>query len=47
VGGGPSGIFAAINFKGKKILLLEAENKLGKKLLVSAAGQCNITNDGD
>lgn len=47
VGGGPSGIFAAINFKGKKILLLEAENKLGKKLLVSGAGQCNITNDGD
>lgn len=47
VGGGPSGIFTAINFKGKKILLLEAEKKLAKKLLLSGAGQCNITNDGD
>ncbi|MGV8147105.1 MAG: NAD(P)/FAD-dependent oxidoreductase [Alkaliphilus sp.] len=47
VGGGPSGIFAAINFRGKKILLLEAGNKLGKKLLLSGAGQCNITNDGE
>jgi len=46
VGGGPSGMMAAITAakNGKKILLIEKNKELGKKLLVTGGGRCNITN---
>ncbi|MDD1750894.1 MAG: NAD(P)/FAD-dependent oxidoreductase [Methanothrix sp.] len=49
VGGGPSGLFCAINSvqKGKKILILEKKSSPGHKLLISGSGQCNITHAGN
>ena len=46
VGGGPAGMFAAITAaeKGKKVLLLEKNHRLGKKLLITGKGRCNVTN---
>ena len=47
VGGGPAGMFAAITAarNGKKVLLLEKNDRLGKKLLITGKGRCNVTND--
>ena len=47
VGGGPAGMFAAITAaeNGKKVLLLEQNRRLGKKLLITGKGRCNVTND--
>lgn len=49
VGGGPAGIFSAIfaGNKGLKVLLLEKNKKLGKKLLIAGSGKCNLTHTGD
>jgi len=46
VGGGASGMVTAIVSarRGKKVLVLEKNNKLGKKLLATGNGKCNITN---
>lgn len=46
VGAGPAGIFAAIEVaeQGKKVLLLEKNKKIGKKLLIAGQGRCNLTN---
>lgn len=45
VGGGPSGMMAAISAKqsGNEVILLEKNEKLGKKLLITGKGRCNIT----
>ncbi len=47
IGGGPAGMFAAITAArlGQKVLLLERNERLGKKLLITGKGRCNITND--
>ena len=47
IGGGPAGMFAAITAaqQGKKVLLLEKNDRLGKKLLITGKGRCNVTND--
>lgn len=47
IGGGAAGMFAAISASapGKKILLLEQNNRLGKKLMITGKGRCNVTND--
>ena len=47
IGGGPAGMFAAIIAaqKGQKVLLLERNDRLGKKLLITGKGRCNVTND--
>ena len=47
IGGGPAGMFAAITAarQGKKVLLLERTDRLGKKLLITGKGRCNVTND--
>lgn len=47
VGGGPAGMFAAIVAarEGQKVLLLEKNDRLGKKLLITGKGRCNITNN--
>lgn len=49
IGGGPAGLFCALRAagKGQKILLLEKNPALGRKLLLSGSGQCNITHAGD
>ncbi|MGZ4031911.1 MAG: aminoacetone oxidase family FAD-binding enzyme, partial [Tumebacillaceae bacterium] len=46
IGGGPSGLMAAISagMHGAKVLLLEKGDKLGRKLLISGGGRCNVTN---
>ena len=47
IGGGPAGMFAAITAakQGQRILLLERNDRLGKKLLITGKGRCNVTND--
>ena len=47
VGGGAAGMFAAIQagYAGAKVLLLEPNDRLGKKLYITGKGRCNLTND--
>jgi predicted Rossmann fold flavoprotein len=47
IGGGPAGIFAAVTAaqRGQRVLLLEKNDRLGKKLLITGKGRCNVTND--
>lgn len=51
IGGGPAGMFAAIAAaeadSGNEVILLEKNEKLGKKLYITGKGRCNITNAGD
>lgn len=49
VGGGPAGMMAAVSAAdvGHQVLLLEQNEKLGKKLYITGKGRCNITNDSD
>ena len=49
IGGGPAGMFAAITAarQGAKVLLLERNDRLGKKLLITGKGRCNVTNNCD
>lgn len=46
VGGGPAGIMAAIaaSQNSSKVILLEKNPHLGRKLLMTGGGRCNITN---
>ena len=46
IGGGPAGMFAAITAagQGQRVLLLEKNSRLGKKLLITGKGRCNVTN---
>ena len=46
VGGGPAGMFAAVVAaeQGSRVLLLESNDRLGKKLLITGKGRCNVTN---
>ena len=47
IGGGASGIVAAITCKknGNDVTIIEGNDKLGKKLLVTGNGRCNYFND--
>ena len=47
IGGGPAGMYAAIAAaeRGAKVLLLEQNGRLGKKLLITGKGRCNVTSD--
>ena len=47
IGGGPAGMFAAITAgrAGKRIALLERNDRLGKKLRITGKGRCNVTNN--
>lgn len=49
IGGGPAGMMAAILAakSGKQVVLLEKNDKLGKKLFITGKGRCNVTNDSD
>ena len=46
VGGGPAGIMAAIKAGqlGADVTLIEKNNSLGRKLLLTGNGRCNLTN---
>ena len=46
VGGGPAGMMAAIHAAktGVSVILIEKNKMLGKKLLITGGGRCNITN---
>lgn len=46
VGGGAAGMMAAVSAacKGHETLLLEQNEKLGKKLFITGKGRCNVTN---
>lgn len=49
VGGGPAGMMAAGTAAsiGKKTMLVEKNEKLGKKLFITGKGRCNVTNSAD
>ena len=48
IGGGPAGMMAAITASNKyKVLLIEKNEKLGKKLFITGKGRCNVTNKKD
>ena len=46
LGGGPAGLMAAITAanEGAKVTLIEQNNILGRKLLITGKGRCNVTN---
>ena len=46
IGGGAAGMFAAIQagYAGARVLLLEPNERLGKKLYITGKGRCNLTN---
>lgn len=50
IGGGPAGMISA-GFAGKNkennVILLEKNNKLGRKLFITGKGRCNVTNACD
>ena len=47
IGGGAAGLFAAISAaeNGADVLLLEKNDRCGKKLRITGKGRCNVTND--
>ena len=49
IGGGPAGMMAAIaaSHNNNKVILIEKNEKLGKKLYITGKGRCNITNSKD
>lgn len=45
IGGGPAGIMAAITAaKNNNVVLLEGNDRIGKKLFITGKGRCNVTN---
>lgn len=46
IGGGPSGLMAAVaaSENSSKVLLIEKKKGLGRKLKISGGGRCNVTN---
>ncbi|MEO7326618.1 MAG: NAD(P)/FAD-dependent oxidoreductase [Dokdonella sp.] len=48
VGGGAAGLMCAIaaGRRGKRVLVVEHANRVGKKILMSGGGRCNFTNTG-
>lgn len=49
IGGGPAGIMSAISAKkcGNDVIILEKMESIGKKLLITGKGRCNITSGLD
>jgi predicted Rossmann fold flavoprotein len=46
IGAGPAGIMAALlaSNQDKKVIIIDSNQNIGRKLLVTGAGRCNITN---
>ena len=49
IGGGPAGLISAYfrAVRGENVLLIEKNEKPGKKLYITGKGRCNVTNDCD
>ena len=49
IGGGASGLFASIQlaWQGKDVIIIEHMSVIGKKLLITGKGRCNVTNNSD
>jgi len=49
IGGGAAGTFAACRLSeaGKKVMIVEPNRKLGRKLRITGKGRCNLTNACD
>ncbi|WP_238882660.1 NAD(P)/FAD-dependent oxidoreductase [Clostridium sp. YIM B02551] len=49
IGGGPAGMMAAITSakNGNEVILIEGNDRLGKKLFITGKGRCNVTNAKD
>lgn len=49
IGAGPAGMMAAITAAkyGNEVILLESNEKVGKKLFITGKGRCNVTNSKD
>ena len=49
IGGGPAGMMAAIASaeEGNEVIILEKMGSLGRKLLITGKGRCNITNNAE
>ncbi|WP_160675385.1 NAD(P)/FAD-dependent oxidoreductase [Clostridium sp. C8-1-8] len=48
IGAGPAGMMAAISAaKENQVILLDGNNRLGKKLFITGKGRCNVTNAKD
>ena len=49
IGGGPAGMMAAIASaeQGNHVVLIEKMSSLGRKLLITGKGRCNITSSLD
>lgn len=47
VGGGPAGLMAAgtAALRGRKVILFDKNEKLGRKLRITGKGRCNVTNN--
>ncbi|MGH8085450.1 MAG: NAD(P)/FAD-dependent oxidoreductase [Lysobacter sp.] len=48
IGGGAAGLMCALTagHRGRRVLVVEHANKVGKKILMSGGGRCNFTNTG-
>ena len=48
IGGGAAGLMCALTTgqRGKRVLVVEHANRVGKKILMSGGGRCNFTNTG-
>lgn len=46
LGGGAAGLMCALTAgqRGRRVIVLESSNKIGKKILMSGGGRCNFTN---
>src|SRR5690349_9887702 len=46
IGGGAAGLFCAIEAgkRGRRVLVLEHSERIGKKIAISGGGRCNFTN---
>jgi predicted Rossmann fold flavoprotein len=48
IGGGAAGLFCALTAgrRGRRVVVIEHANRVGKKILMSGGGRCNFTNTG-
>ena len=48
VGGGAAGLMCALvaGQRGRRVIVIESANRVGKKILMSGGGRCNFTNTG-
>ena len=46
IGGGAAGLMAAVTAakNGGKVVLLERNEKVGRKIMITGKGRCNVTN---